>query len=1370
MGVHSTWPALRSRPPSKRIAGRYTVEAALASGGMGSVYRVREESTGKQLALKRLLSDAGNGAALLFRKEYHTLARLRHPRIIEVYDYGIDAEGPYYTMELLDGRDLRALAPMGYRDACRYLRDVASSLGLLHAQRLLHRDLTPANVRVTSDGRCKLIDFGALAPFGVPEALVGTPPFVPPEALRGLALDQRADLFSFGALAYYLLTKIHAFPARSLSELEGMWTRRPRPPSALLAEAEEPAQAALPAIPKALDELILSLLSVDPLARPTSAAELIERLDSIGQLEPDSEPTVAQGYFLSARLAGRTLEVERAKQLASCAVDGAGCALVIEHAPGSGATRLLTEIGLEARLAGATILHVDADVYRGPFAIAKALAQKLSSALPQRALEAATADVLALGWLAPRGSERAGPKLPPIDVSASPGIWRLRVQSALENWFLEVADAQPLAVLVDNFQRVDEGSAALLASAAPQHALMVVATMRNGESATAPAATRKLLEGAARVSLGPLAPADSSALVCSLFGDASNAERVARWLHRRSGGYPQHLMELSRYLVTHGLARYIDGAWVLPRELPSDVPSRLEDTLDDRLAQLTPEALQLARALSVHEGPLSLELCSALAESEQGDPFAALDELAAQGILMGFGSGYHFSQEALRKRILARLSEEERRRLHRLLGAQLLKVAEPDLATTLSAGWHLFHGGDEVQGADILRRVGLDLVATDELPEAIPALEAAVAVYRKLGRPRYQLLGLLAPLAFAGYYVDRRLADLYGDETLELLAHETGLTLTVRLRRYIGSYLSLLVGLLYAILLHLFGGRGGLRVLNDRIAILGGISCALTGTSTICLDHAGAARRAAVFEPFSVMGKRHGGAFCHALAKSLVGLTEDRAAHTIAELRDLLLRLDAPFGVIGLPKPLRPIIRGGILFALGALEGFCDPPRALERADALEACGLRLYDMVACQLRANYYGCQGAAASAREWEKQVEMHAVRNGSAWQAEAWAPSSKMLACIITGDLLGLKHAAEELDRLSAEIPSFACNAKLARATLQALRGEQAAALPMLEELLASCEPRAVIGWGAQVGQLASVYNDLGQHARAEALCKEALAQLDEEDRMVVTMNLRIEIQLALAEAGLGRLDAAAARLDALLAKHQVQRGAVSMGSLHRARAQVAQQAGDRAALEEHCKQTEYWFRTTENPALIAQSERMVQLMRLSSSPPVEGGAEQTVVDRFADQPSLLLAAGSGPEQRAQRAIDYAARLYRARSGWLFGVREGELAWLATHGTQPQPDGMAQALRERLALLLEEQTTMTQTATPAHEALAGYLVVPLVVDSRVTPGEPHVLGAIVMTGADAHAAAVPERFVRRFARVLYESADVSTLRPIDGAGRRS
>jgi serine/threonine protein kinase len=156
---------------------------------MGEVFAAVDQSTGARIALKRMLVPESKHAkqrspVVNFMREYHALTELRHPRIIAVYDYGVDRARPYYTMELLDGHDLRELSPVPFREACGYLRDVASSLALLHARRLLHRDISPRNVRRTSDGRCKLLDFGAMVPFGVPPNLTGTPSFIAPEALQ----------------------------------------------------------------------------------------------------------------------------------------------------------------------------------------------------------------------------------------------------------------------------------------------------------------------------------------------------------------------------------------------------------------------------------------------------------------------------------------------------------------------------------------------------------------------------------------------------------------------------------------------------------------------------------------------------------------------------------------------------------------------------------------------------------------------------------------------------------------------------------------------------------------------------------------------------------------------------------------------------------------------------------------------------------------------------------------------------------------------------------------------------------------------------------------------------------------------------------
>ena len=184
------------------IAGRYDVVEVLGQGGSATAYHVVERGTQRHLALKRLDNYHRADATLaeLFEREYHTLNQLAHPRVVRAFDYGFDSGGEaFYTMELLDGGDLRSQAPLPWQTVCTIGYEICSALSLLHSRRLVHRDLTPRNVRLTSDNKAKLIDFGLLSPFGVSNLLAGTPSHVAPEVLNSMSLDGRSDLFSLGA-------------------------------------------------------------------------------------------------------------------------------------------------------------------------------------------------------------------------------------------------------------------------------------------------------------------------------------------------------------------------------------------------------------------------------------------------------------------------------------------------------------------------------------------------------------------------------------------------------------------------------------------------------------------------------------------------------------------------------------------------------------------------------------------------------------------------------------------------------------------------------------------------------------------------------------------------------------------------------------------------------------------------------------------------------------------------------------------------------------------------------------------------------------------------------------------------------------------
>src|ERR1700755_2662713 len=205
--------------PGSLIAGRYRIAEVWGRGGMAVVSRVLDTRTDTQLALKRGWSrkrDRLERNSALLEREYYTLAQLAHPRILAVYDYGLDSRGPYYTMELLDGADMESVGRMPWKQTCAVLRDVASSLAILHARGLVHRDVSSRNVRYVGSGYVKLLDFGAMTASGVAKDVVGTPRFMAPEMVVMQALDARTDLYSLGALGYFLLTGRDAYPARRM--------------------------------------------------------------------------------------------------------------------------------------------------------------------------------------------------------------------------------------------------------------------------------------------------------------------------------------------------------------------------------------------------------------------------------------------------------------------------------------------------------------------------------------------------------------------------------------------------------------------------------------------------------------------------------------------------------------------------------------------------------------------------------------------------------------------------------------------------------------------------------------------------------------------------------------------------------------------------------------------------------------------------------------------------------------------------------------------------------------------------------------------------------------------------------------------------
>lgn len=277
-----------SAPPER--LGPYRIERPLGRGGMGEVFLARDERLGRPVAVKRIRHDAPPGAEARerLRREARAVARLNHPAIVQVYDVLEEGGCDWIVLEYVPGDSLAELVAAGGFTVARVLdlaRQIAEGLAHAHDCGILHRDLKAENVRVTPDGRAKILDLGLAKLFDAHAAgegeddasltrqgaIVGTPRAMAPEQAAGGPVDFRTDLFAFGVLLYELLGGHSPFQASSRAAT----LRR------VLGERPAPLRSLRPELPAELSDLVVELLAPEPADRPTGAAEVARRLAKI---------------------------------------------------------------------------------------------------------------------------------------------------------------------------------------------------------------------------------------------------------------------------------------------------------------------------------------------------------------------------------------------------------------------------------------------------------------------------------------------------------------------------------------------------------------------------------------------------------------------------------------------------------------------------------------------------------------------------------------------------------------------------------------------------------------------------------------------------------------------------------------------------------------------------------------------------------------------------------------------------------------------------------------------------------------------------------------------------------------------------------
>ncbi len=1183
----------RDARPGGLVRGRYELGDVIAQGGMGTVHRARDRETGLEVAFKRLTVPEPSlrpRMTALFQREFATLAELAHPRIIEVHDYGVDADGPFYTMELLSGPDLAALAPLPLREACGHLRDVASALALLHARRLVHRDVTPTNVKLTATGRAKLIDFGALAAFGRAQDVVGTPSFMAPECLEDAPLDQRSDLYSLGALAYWTLTRRRAVRSTSVTELR-----------AALAEKIVPPSHHVPGVPPELEELVLSLLRHDPLARPSTAAEVMERLADIAGLPPEDDEEIARCYLAHPPLAGRDAARESLELRVSDALAGRGSAVSVEAPEGMGRSALLDAVARRAELDGALVLRARPDLDIGAYGVARALAKAAMAALPELGAGVVTRHEAVIGhWFRRSGAPHEPQAKGAAPVSASEAAERrARTQLAVQEWLLALAEETPLVVMLDDAHRADGDSLALLTSLAREAAgrrLVVVAAAARGKPPVDAEALAAFVEDATTLALDPLSCDDVATLVDTVFGTVPNATALAHWLHAQSGGSPFHAMELLRVLVRRHVIRYANGTFSLPHPaqlVHVELGSRLVAQLDD----LSEGALAVARILSMHGEALTADQCAAVLERPHADVRAALAELGARALVVRHDRRFAFANDSMRAALAESIDAASRPGLHLRLGRALLDARDAPPELRIQAGFHLLRGGEPDAAAEILATAGMELAyRAENTAKGAEGLEAALAQFERQGRPDAENIRVLAPLAAAGYFADRRLFVRYGRRALEVLLEISGTRLAARLRRFLGGKLAILAGLLVAFVRYLRTPR------DRRLDSFGEVLTGLFGVASVNASAAAtsfephvAFEVAESLEPFAPLGPDHPANVMRDLCLASPTAVVGEFAESLAIYRSVIDRLASPKLAAKLPDEVRRLASTGMVYGLALTEAMRARSNVLELADAIDESELAFYRPHAELVRMVDHGFRGDQAGADAHRARLEARALLSGSAWSVTTVTLGRLLILYRWTRDNLGLVRLIDEAERLTALVPAMAGYRDLALAYVELLRGRPDRALELTEQTLFAPRPSRPGRREIELGHYVEILVAAGRASEAKTIGEAILKDMSPAQTPYVFASLVPRLAVARADAALGDVGAAVARLDALLATPECEGNPIVRGTLHRERASLALLAHDPAAFEHHAAAMDGCFRPTGNPALTQQCEALLSEAR-------------------------------------------------------------------------------------------------------------------------------------------------------------------------------
>jgi len=777
------------------IENRYRVLDVIDSGGMGILYRVSDEARdGEIIVLKTMrLGKAAEEASERvgrFQREFQLLIQLSHPNLVSVYDYGITVEGElYFTMEWVQGRNLEpSLSSLEPGVTIPVMVQVCRALVYLHARGVIHGDLKPQNVLMTGDGRhrVKLVDFGVAHKVRSPKdrARYYTLGYTSPEMRQPDPVDRRADLYSLGATWYALLV------GEPPMFMPGTGKER------LIRFALDEALESQDQIPKAIGTVIARLMATSPGDRYGSANEVIEAVNEItgSAYELETRETAAS-YALRTHFVGREAELDALQTAWEQAQENKGKVVLISGESGVGKTRLVTELEVQAELAGARVVwgqcvERGGDAYQPWREVLRVLVRYVESA-DETAIQQ-VGPVLA--GLLPQLWDRdymAG-LVPPADLE--PHAAQLRLNDAIMKVMRVAAELRPTMIVVENAHWADEATLDLLrylARVPGAVGLLVCVTYRDDGVDSEHLLETLTGERVQRVRIHRLSPEMTTDFVRAMLGLGQLPALLSERVQRTTGGNAFFVQELIRSLAAEGkvLRRTVEG-WQVDGEAlqKAQLPESIRQVIKRRLSQLSEGAQQVLEWAAVVGLAFWEEVVAEVGKVARAQVRAALGELLEQELVASRDETsfvgeqeYLFLNPTVREMSYESIPQDERRECHRRVAAWLMTRSSEEINEHLGLiADHLEQAGRIKQAATYLTQAGeqaaaqfanaeavvyfnraLDLIPEDNLTEHYALLLAREGVYDIQGarEAQHQDLAALQEVAEA-LADDRRRAEV----------------------------------------------------------------------------------------------------------------------------------------------------------------------------------------------------------------------------------------------------------------------------------------------------------------------------------------------------------------------------------------------------------------------------------------------------------------------------------------------------------------------------------------------------------------------------------------------------------------------------------